>query len=246
MITPRPQDAIHKAWLYRLLIAISDDDVIMEHLRFKGGTCAAMLGWLDRFSVDLDFDLIQHDVKTIHVIKQRLEKIYQQLGLEIKDDSKNGLQYFLKYNAPKQQRNTIKIDTQYPPPNANQYQAVSLSEIDRTMLCQTRETMFANKLVAVLDRWKQHSSLAGRDIYDIHHFFITHTHYNSDVIIERRNTTVPIFFKELIDFIEQNVTTTTIQQDLNSLLPKKQFQQIYKTLKTEVVMLLQDELKRRS
>lgn len=41
----------------RLLIEIVDQPVLAHNLVFKGGTCAGMLGYLDRFSVDLDFDL---------------------------------------------------------------------------------------------------------------------------------------------------------------------------------------------
>ncbi|MEK7560763.1 MAG: nucleotidyl transferase AbiEii/AbiGii toxin family protein [Patescibacteria group bacterium] len=53
---PHPKDAAHKAWLYRILSGVYDNAVLAKLLYFKGGTCAAMLGYLDRFSVDLDFD----------------------------------------------------------------------------------------------------------------------------------------------------------------------------------------------
>ena len=44
------------------------------------------------------------------------------------------------------------------------------------MRCQTIETMFANKLVSVLDRFEKHHSIAGRDLYDIHQFFLQGFH----------------------------------------------------------------------
>ncbi len=55
---------------------------------------------------------------------------------------------------------------------ANQYKVQYFPEIDRLINSQTIETMFANKLVAVTDRYAQHNTIAGRDIYDIHHFFV--------------------------------------------------------------------------
>ena len=58
MILLRPQDTIHKVQLTRLLTEILDNPTLSQNLYFKGGTCAAMLGYLDRFSVDLDFDLM--------------------------------------------------------------------------------------------------------------------------------------------------------------------------------------------
>ena len=57
MILPSPKDALHRGQMYRVLTAIADSSFLSRSLIFKGGTCAAMQGCLDRFSVDLDFDL---------------------------------------------------------------------------------------------------------------------------------------------------------------------------------------------
>ena len=58
MILPNAKEAKHKAWLYRILTRIYDDHTLAASLYFKGGTCAAMRGFLDRYSVDLDFDYV--------------------------------------------------------------------------------------------------------------------------------------------------------------------------------------------
>ena len=55
MNIPNKKDALHKAWLYRLLEAIADNQKLVKVMYFKGGTCASMLGWLPRFSVGQDF-----------------------------------------------------------------------------------------------------------------------------------------------------------------------------------------------
>ena len=112
MLLPNPKDALHRAWLYRLLIAIYDNEYLSESLYFKGGTCAAMLGWLDRFSVDLDFDLMV-EKNEMSKVRKEMEKIFKNLGMKIKDQSKNTPQYFLKYDAPKDFRNTLKIDVTF-------------------------------------------------------------------------------------------------------------------------------------
>ena len=245
MILPDSKDAIHKAWLYRILSMFSDDHIISRSLYFKGGTCAAMRGLLDRFSVDLDFDYSGsgHDIS---FISNRMEMIFEKADLQIKDKSDAVPQFFLKYDTPgRNNRNTIKIDVTMPPPISNKYEAVRLNEIDRIFMCQTKETMFANKLVAALDRFEKNGSIAGRDIYDIHYFFLSDCTYNKDVILERRNITdIKIFFKELIDFIDRNITEKIITQDLNMLLPYKKFSMIRKVLKSETIMLLSDEMKR--
>ena len=243
MILPNPKEAIHKAWLYRLLSAIYDNQILANSLYFKGGTCAAMLGFLDRFSIDLDFDYTgkKSDLK---IARKELENIFKKLDLVIKDKSKKTPQYFLKYESKPNQRNTIKIDTTFPPPKSNNYQAFSLNDINRIVICQTIETMFANKLVALIDRWEKSDSIAGRDLYDIHHFFMQGFSYNKEVIIERRNKDLISFFQELINFIEKKINQTIINQDINSLLLPDKFQKIRKVLKKETLMFLKDEIKR--
>ncbi|PIR12741.1 hypothetical protein COV49_04390 [Candidatus Falkowbacteria bacterium CG11_big_fil_rev_8_21_14_0_20_39_10] len=243
MILPNPKEAIHKAWLYRLLSSIYGNQALANSLHFKGGTCAAMLGWLDRFSVDLDFDYVagQEDLKTVN---QELELIFKKLGLKVKDKSRAIPQYFLSYPAKESARNTIKIDTTWPPPKANIYEAKRLVDIDRIANCQTKETMFANKLVAMIDRWEKSNSIAGRDLYDIHYFFLNGFRYNEEVIIERRKGEVILFMKELVDFIEKRINQTVINQDINFLLPPDKFKRIRGVLKPEALMFLRDEIKR--
>ena len=52
------------------------------------------------------------------------------------------------------------------------------------------------------------------------------------------------YLVKLKDFIAKKVTQKVIDQDLNTLLPNRQFQNIRKTLKQEVLVLLGDEIKR--
>ena len=243
MILPNLKDAIHKAWLYRLLSAIYDNQNLSNVLYFKGGTCAAMLGFLDRFSIDLDFDYIG-EKKELKKIRTELEKIFKNLELTVKDKSRNTPQYFLRYPAKSNIRNTIKIDITFPPPQANVYKTFRLNDIDRVVTCQTVETMFANKLVALIDRYEKNNSIAGRDLYDIHHFFMEGFRYNSKVIIERRNNNLSFFFQELNDFVSKKINQAFIDQDLNSLLAPDKFQKIRKILKQETLIFLQDELER--
>src|SRR3989338_2868267 len=114
MRTSNKYDNVHKAWLYRVLDAISSDAYLSSVLYFKGGTCASMLGWLDRFSVDLDFDY-GGALAGVEKTQDILRTIFTDLGLSIKDSSKNGIQYFLKYeNDDDMGRNTLKIEASFP------------------------------------------------------------------------------------------------------------------------------------
>jgi predicted nucleotidyltransferase component of viral defense system len=243
MITLNSQDAIHKAWLYRVLLAILDNTNLQE-LYFKGGTCASMAGFLDRFSVDLDFDYVGKK-NDLTKLRYELEKIFENLGLEIKDASVKVPQYFLRYPSKGiSARSTLKIDINFSPPQANIYEPIRLVDIDRIVICQNIATMFANKLVAVLDRFERNNSIAGRDIYDIHHFFMNAYDYNKEVIMERTNLSLIDFFKKLSSFISKHVTETILSQDLNPLIPYERFKKLRKVLKRETLMFLDDEIGR--
>lgn len=242
MIVPRKEDAYHKMQLFRLLVGIIDSEEVSSQLCFKGGTCAAMLGFLDRFSVDLDFDLLKGTNKKF--LRITLHQVFADLSLKVKDESRTTLQFFLQYEAKPHERNTIKLDILDEGFRADICKAQYLSEIDRFMNCQTIETMFANKLVSLIDRYEKNESIAGRDIYDIHHFFMCGYSYEQKIIKERRGVGVKDFLQELVDFIEEKVTQTVINQDLNTILPKEKFNQIRKVLQNETLTFLRDELKR--
>ena len=204
-----------------------------------------MRGFLDRFSVDLDFDFIG-EKKQIPKVRKYLEKIFIDLGLDIKDKSKNALQYFLKYPAKNLERNTIKIDTFFPPLTGNKYEAVRLPDIDRIIYSQTIETMFANKLIALIDRFKKGNAIAARDLYDIHHFFLQGYDYEKSIIENYADKSASDFITELCDFVDKKISQKMIDQDLNFLIAPEKFQRIRKILIPETLLFLSDEAERTS
>lgn len=242
MILPNPKDTLHKAMIYRLLIGILNEKQLANVLYFKGGTCAAMLGLLDRFSIDLDFDLKKGANK--RETNAVLKKLFFKLGFLIKEESEKELFFVLKYEAPKSARNTLKIGILSNPASQNIYKPYYLSDIGRYAICQTKETMFANKLVAVTDRYNKYKTIAGRDIYDIHYFFIQGFSYNEKVIEERTGKSPKRYLELLADFIEKKATEKHLREDLNFLLPQDRFQAIIKSLKLETLAMLRGEIAR--
>jgi len=239
MIELRPEDILHKSHLNRLLIEIIDQPFLAQRLAFKGGSCASMLGFLDRFSVDLDFDVSP----TVDMNQLRVEfrEIFSNLDLTIIKEFDKVLFYQIRYQAEPGKRNSIKVSANNIAIASNQYKVQYFPEIDRMMNSQTIETMFANKLVAVTDRYKMHKTIAGRDIYDIHYFLVHGYAYHGPVIQERTGLTPHDYLGRLIDFIKEHVTQTIIDEDLNTLLPNKQFQQVRKILIPETLSLLANE-----
>lgn len=238
MLVASKENALHKSIMLRVLINILDDSFLSSSLFFKGGTCASLLNYLDRFSVDLDFDLKDQKLKST-VIKN-LETLFFKLDLKIKDRSKNVIQYFLGYDAPQKTRNTLKIDVVETSNKNNKYDTLLLGEINRYAICQTKETMFANKLIALTGRYEKSGSVAGRDLYDIHFFLTKGYDFDKEIIEEVTKQNCKDYIKSLIGFIEKNINQTIIDQDLNLLLDYKKFIAIRKTIKEETMYLLRD------
>jgi predicted nucleotidyltransferase component of viral defense system len=236
MMTIKQEDILHKAQLLRLLAEIVDDPELSASVYFKGGTCASMLGYLDRFSFDLDFDLKAGADRDR--LRLKFRKLFEKLSFEIENENKKALLFVLKYAAPKSQRSTLKLSIFDLFIKANVYKPAFLPEIDRLVNCQTIETMFANKLVAPLDRFRKHEKIAGRDIYDIHYFFSQGYSFRKEIVEERTKTDLKSYIKILIEFIEERVTEKTLNEDLNMLLPFEKFQKIRKTLKAETLIFL--------
>jgi len=239
MIELRPEDVIHKSYLHRLLMEIVDQPLMAQSLALRGGTCAAMLGYLDRFSVDLDFDVLKGADEA--ELRELFHQVFARLGLSMTLEFDNVLFFQLRYPSSSGKRSKLRVSASNILIAANQYKVQYFSEIDRLINSQTIDTMFANKLVAVTDRYAQHETIAGRDIYDIHHFFIQGYPYRGTIIRERTGLEPQEYFGELIAFMKKHVTQTIITEDLNSLLPYKQFQQVRKILIPETLSLLQRE-----
>lgn len=234
----KESDILHKIQLQRLLIAVVDDQYISQNICFKGGTCAEMSGFLDRFSVDLDFDIVGTlDEK---IFRSNIDKITKKLGLVDDNKNKESLFFNFKYKAPQNQRNKIKFSFFQNLVVSNDYEARFLPEINRTVKCQTIETMFANKIVTVIDRYDRHDHIEARDIYDIYYFFSQGYNFKDEIIKERTGLEVEKYFKKLIDFIDKKVTQKMIDQDLNILLPLEKFTKIRKTLKQDTLLYLRN------
>ena len=242
MIKLRSEDILHKSYLHRVLMEIVDEPRAAQALAFKGGSCAAMLGYLDRFSVDLDFDALQGANE--EELRKIFHQVFERLGLQVTLEFDKALFFQLRYPSSRGTRSTLKVSASSLRVESNRYRVQYFPEIDRLVNSQTIETMFANKLVSVMDRYTQHQSVAGRDIYDIHHFFIQGYTYRGEVIRERTSLEPGQYLAELRAFIQKHVTHTTINEDLNSLLPERQFQQVMKILIPETLSLLEREINR--
>lgn len=148
-----------------------------DRISFLGGTCLRFAHGINRFSEDLDFDLIkkegfdlkklsdeisgklelqgfQVDITTkttenIHIVFFRFKNVLQEFGLSSLKDQK----ILIKFEIDFSPYNSIKTETKF---------ADSFNE-RFPMLVNSLETLFAQKIVAIVFRPYQ----KGRDFYDL-------------------------------------------------------------------------------
>ena len=242
MFVPSNREIKHKNQLYILLKEILKDPLLSQNLMFKGGTYASLRGVLDRFSIDLDFDLPDRSKK--EDIRKRCYEIFTKLELEIKDESKRHLQFFLKYDALEGERNTLKLEINDDVSKYNGYEKVLLEQINMYCNGHTLDTMFANKLFACKARYDKNGKIAGRDFYDIYKFFLQGLSINEKVIEERSGLEYVNYLKSLIAFIKKHLTKTLLSQDLNPLVKQRDLDKLLPHINEDIVSFLKDEISR--
>lgn len=242
MIISSKKDIKHKNEIFKLLREILKDPFLSQNLMFKGGTYASLRGVLNRFSVDLDFDLPNKEKKS--VIRDRCYEIFKKLNLTIKDESINYLQFFLRYDAPDGERNTLKLEINDDVNSCNKYEKIVLEQVNMYCNGHTLDTMFANKLIACKARFDKNGKIAGRDFYDVYQFFIQGIDINKDVIEEASGQSYVEYLKSLIIFINSNLTDKLINQDLNPLMRQSDIDNILPHLRDDLIVFLSDEVDR--
>jgi len=182
----------HKTILFQILKDIYSETKIAPFLGFKGGTAALMFYGLDRFSVDLDFDLL--DEAQEGVVFERVTNIVRKYGTVRESNRKQfGIFFVLSYEDTARQ---IKIDV-------NRRQFGSRYEIKTylgiSMLVMVPEDIFAHKLMAMHERIGKTS----RDIYDVWFFLQNRFPVNQEIIQERSKMPLDEFLRRCISQLEK-------------------------------------------
>lgn len=200
----------HKSVLLALLKDIYADPRVGPFVGFKGGTAATMFYGLDRFSVDLDFDLLVAD-KAEQVLSAIIP-IASKYGT-IKDQRQKhfGLLCALSYAG---QAKHIKIEVSTRPTNAK-YEL--RTHLGISMLVMNLADMVANKLLAMSERWNKTS----RDIFDVW-FFLSHiSPINEQIIIDRSGKTFTELAAQCIKDL-QKISEQEVLRGLGELLTEAQ------------------------
>ena len=230
----------HKKIMLSILADISKDPELSVNLGFKGGTCCYFVYGLDRFSVDLDFDLL--DVEKKDLVLKKMDELLKKYGTTKKESKESRVK--LKYSDDS---SALKIDISSRDElnRLNSYEITDIvSGVPLNILKQ--EDMFAHKLVAIKDRFENRSAnkiIANRDIYDINFFFNKNWGINYEIVALRRKKDAKLYFKELMEFIKKNVDNKNILDGIGALVSDEKRKWVKNELKNEVIKQLAIQIK---
>jgi len=213
----------HKTKMIEILKAIYTDVEIAPFLIFKGGTACYLFYDLPRYSVDLDFDLLEYDKRDL--VFRKIKNHLLKLG-ETKDEKIKKNTIFFLYSYKNGEQN-IKVEISTRGMN-KKYDILDFFGIN--MKVMVKEDIFANKLVALSDR----SSVASRDIFDINFFLDKMWGINEKIIKERTNKNLSDYLLECINIIKE-VSERKLLFGLGDLVDEKQKHWIRNKMKEEII-----------
>jgi len=221
---------VHKTILLQILKDVYADTSLGPLLGFKGGTAANFFYNLGRFSVDLDFDLLNLDKETF--VFEKIEKILREYGtIKEKHKKKHTLLFIISYDE-KSQNIKVEINRRI---FGSRYELKNYLGI--SVLIMYKEDMFAHKLVAVMERAKT----ANRDVYDIWHFLKNRWPINKEIVEKRTGMNFKDHLKECAEFID-SLSDRNILSGMGELLDEKQKAWTKTNLRKETVFLLKVRL----
>lgn len=217
----------HRIKLYELLVAIYSSKY-GKHFWFTWWTLAYFLFWLERFSTDLDFDILWTiDDQTF---TKDMSDIFS-AHATIKDMYNKNYTYFRLLNYESWQMN-IKIEGNKRYIKSNKYELHNFYW--QTILCMTKECAFANKLIALLER----NRTVSRDLFDIHFFFKQWCTIDEAVLQEKTGKNIQDYLILVKTFIKKHFHQENILAGLWELIDNKQKIFVKEQLIQETIWLI--------
>lgn len=216
----------HRNIIFQILKDIAGDIDISPILGFKGGTAALIFYGLNRFSVDLDFDLLDESKEDIAF--EKVKEIVSHYGT-IKEARKKrfNLVFIISYEESMQ---SVKVEI-----NRRTYGSKYelKNHLGVSVLVMTKEDMFANKLMAMYERIGKTS----RDIYDVWFFSKQNWEINKKLVEARSGKIFSEIVKANIKSLER-MSDKNILKGLGELLTQSQKDWVKAKLKIDTIFLL--------
>lgn len=211
--------------MVQILKDIYADIELANFLGFKGGTALMFFYDLPRFSVDLDFNLI--DGKE-DIVYEKVRKILLKYG-KIVDEAKKfyGIILVLDY-AFGERKLKVEISNRN---FDNHYELKNLLGINMKLL--TLQDMFSHKLCALLDR----NVVTNRDIFDCWFFMQKQVPINKTIVEGRMNMPLAIYLQKCIEQLE-SMSDKGLMNGLGELMDNDMKKFVRTKLRSEIIVLL--------
>lgn len=216
----------HKFYMLQILKDIFSDAELADCLGFKGGTALMFFYGLPRFSVDLDFNLLDPNKEIL--VYEKVRSILLKYGT-IHDEALKffGSVFVLDYGQNERKLKVEISNRQYD----NHYEIKNLLGIEMRVL--VRSDMFAHKLCALLDR----TEITSRDVFDCWFFLNSHTPVNANIVESRMGMPLQDYLQHCIETLEQ-VSDKTIMNGLGELTDGETKKFAKTKLRKETISLL--------
>ncbi|MFO7880439.1 MAG: nucleotidyl transferase AbiEii/AbiGii toxin family protein [Bacteroidota bacterium] len=216
----------HKFYLVNVLKDIYSDSTLANQLGFKGGTALMLFYDLPRFSVDLDFNLLDEGYENI--VYEKIREIVRKHG-KIHDEAQKhyGPVVVLDYGFRERK---LKIEISKRQYN-DRYEIKNFLGIKiKTML---EADMFAHKLCALTDR----KVVINRDVFDLWFLMENKFPVNKAIVEQRMHMAYPDYVEKCIEAVE-NKAKSGLLDGLGELMDEKMKPFVRNKLKDECITLL--------
>lgn len=217
----------HKFFMMQVLKGIFSDRILAGCLGFKGGTALMFFYGLPRFSVDLDFNLLdKNKEKTVY---EKVRTILSRYG-KIDDEAMKfyGPVIVLDYGVGERKLKVEISNRKFD----NHYEIKNLLGIE--MRVMVLPDMFAHKLCALLDR----NEVTSRDIFDCWFFLHNHTVINAAIVETRMEKPLADYLQMCIERLE-TTSDKSLMSGLGELTDGKMKAFVRTKLRKETIQLLQ-------
>src|SRR5450759_1106791 len=216
----------HKFFLVQILKDIYSAIELANCLGFKGASALMFFYELPRFSIDLDFNLINEGKEKI--VYEKVCKILLKYGT-IYDEAPKfyGPLVVLDYGIGERKLKVEISNRRFE----DQYEIKNLLGIN--MKVMVRADMFAHKLCSMLDR----NSIISRDIFDCWFFMKNQSPVNKDIIESRMSLPFTDYIQKCIDRLE-SVNDKGLLHGVGDLMENEMKKFVRTKLRSETIGLL--------
>ena len=218
---------IHRNILINILKEIYGSK-IAPYLGFKGGTAMLVFYKLTRFSVDLDFDLL--DLSKEELVFETIKQILEKYGTVKAQNKRYSLFFLLSYEGKHENYQNVKIEVNKRNFGSN-YEIKHFLGIPIQVMVQ--EDLAANKLVAMYERMGK----TNRDIFDAHFILKNNWPINKIIVENRTKMKFVDFTQKCINELEK-INNRSILSGIGELLDEKQKYWVKNNLKNDTIFLL--------